>query len=86
MGIQIGQVSRMKAAAAALIRMSSWRGENHFFGFRAGGRFFELKCIMGSSQQVDGLFGVIGREGSFNSPIQVPSNMDSNNVGVAFIF
>jgi hypothetical protein len=48
MGIQIGQVSRMKAAAAALIRISSWRGENHLFGFRAGGRFFELKCIMGS--------------------------------------
>ena len=75
----------MKAAAAALIRISSWRGENHLFGFRAGGRFFELKGIMGS-QQVGGLLGVMGREGSFNSPIQVLSNMDSNNVGVAFIF
>ena len=32
----------MKAAAAALIRMSSWRGENHLFGFRAGGRFQEI--------------------------------------------
>jgi hypothetical protein len=53
MGIQIGQVSRMKAAAAALIRMSSWRGENHLFAFRAGGRFFELKCIMGSSQNIE---------------------------------
>ena len=77
----------MKAAAAALIRMSSWRGENHFFGFRAGGRFFELKCIMGSSQNIEvDYLGVMGREGSFNSPIQVLSNMDSNNVGVAFIF
>jgi len=32
------------------------------------------------------LLGVMGCEGSFNSPIQVLSNMDSNNVGVAFIF